>query len=110
MALLRIRDANGNVQEILAIRGNDGKDYVLTEADKQEIAALISGDGVDLSKYALKTDIPDLTGYALKSDMPDLTGYALKTDIPDVSKFMTEDEVLTLIQANMPVNGDEESY
>lgn len=51
--ILRIRDADGNVQEILAIRGEDGKDgingkdgadgkdYVLTEADKQEIAAMV---------------------------------------------------------------------
>ncbi len=57
--ILRIRDSNGNVQEILAIRGEDGKDgkdgaagangrdgvdgkdYVLTEADKQEIATMV---------------------------------------------------------------------
>lgn len=128
MALLKIRDANGQVHEIASIKGND---YILTDADKREIAEMVtalmsvnavSGDAPDLSLYALKTDIPDLTGYALKtdipdltgyalkSDIPDLTGYALKTDVPDVSKFMTEDEVLTLIQANMPVNGDEESY
>lgn len=87
MAILKIRKSNGNVQEILAIRGNDGKDYILTEADKQEIAAMISNGGsIDLSKYALKTDIPD------------------------VSEFVTEDDVLALIQANMPGNGDEESY
>ena len=41
MAILKIRDADGNVQEILAIKGEDGKDYVLTEADKQEIANII---------------------------------------------------------------------
>lgn len=35
MAILKIRDANGTVQEILAIKGDD---YVLTDADKQEIA------------------------------------------------------------------------
>lgn len=128
MALLKIRDANGNVQEILALRGND---YVLTEADKREIAEMVtalmsvnavSGDAPDLSLYALKTDIPDLTGYALKSEIPDLTGYALKAEIPDVSGFakkaelpdvsgfMTEVQVLALIQANMPTSGDEVSY
>ena len=84
MALLKIRDANGNVQEVLALRGND---YVLTDADKQEIAALIPSNGTI-----------------------DLSAYALKTEIPDVSEFMTEEQVLALIQANMPVNGDEESY
>lgn len=53
MSILKIRDKNGNVQEILAIRGKDGKDgingtngtdgkdYVLTEADKQEIATKV---------------------------------------------------------------------
>lgn len=128
MALLKIRDANGNVQEVLAIRGND---YVLTDADKREIAEMVtalmsvnavSGDAPDLSLYALKTDIPDLTGYALKSELPDVTGYALKTEIPDVSgfakkaelpdvsAFMTEAQVLALIQANMPTSGDEVSY
>ena len=39
--ILRIRDENGNVQEILAIRGED---YVLTEADKQEIATKVVGE------------------------------------------------------------------
>jgi hypothetical protein len=47
MAILKIRDADGNVKEILAIKGEDGKDgkdgvdgknYVLTDADKQELA------------------------------------------------------------------------
>lgn len=48
MAILKIKDANGNVQEILAIKGEngkdgkDGKDYVLTDADKQEIANQIA--------------------------------------------------------------------
>lgn len=39
--ILRVRDADGNVQEILAIRGEDGKNYELTEADKQEIAEMV---------------------------------------------------------------------
>ncbi len=39
--ILRIRDENGNVQEVLAIRGEDGKDYVLTEEDKREIAGMV---------------------------------------------------------------------
>lgn len=41
--ILRIRDANGNIQEVLAIKGEDGKDYVLTEANKQEIATMVVG-------------------------------------------------------------------
>lgn len=47
MAILKIKDAEGNIHEILAIKGEkgkdgvDGKDYVLTDADKEEIAALL---------------------------------------------------------------------
>ena len=59
MMILRVRDADGNIQEILVIKGDngkdgidgkdgvdgsdgiDGKDYVLTAADKQEIAAIV---------------------------------------------------------------------
>ena len=104
MALLKIRDANGNVQEVFALRGND---YVLTDADKREIAEMVTAL---MSVNAVSGDAPDLSLYALKTDIPDLTGYALKTEIPDVSEFMTEEQVLALIQANMPVNGDEESY
>lgn len=49
MAILKIRDEGGNVQEILAIKGEKGE--MLTEADKQEIvnavlAALPDGDEV----------------------------------------------------------------
>ena len=39
MAVLKIRDAEGTVQEVLAIKGED---YVLTEADKQEIAQIVA--------------------------------------------------------------------
>lgn len=56
MAILKIRDAEGNVQEIATLKGDAGKDYVLTEADKQEIAEMAaeivlanipSAEGVD---------------------------------------------------------------
>lgn len=62
MAILRIKDENGNVIEILAIKGRDGKDgddYILTEADKREIAGMVEGGGGtgDLSAYALKSDV-----------------------------------------------------
>jgi hypothetical protein len=55
--ILRVRDNEGKIIDIPAIKGDPGKDYVLTEADKAEIAeqaaALIDasllsvlGDGV----------------------------------------------------------------
>lgn len=89
MSILKIRDKDGNVQEILAIRGEDGKDYVLTEKDKQEIAAMISASAIapvdiDTSDFALKSDIPDVSGFALKTDIPDVSGFAKKSEIPSV--------------------------
>lgn len=53
MAILKMRDAEGNVHEILALKGDN---YVLTEDDKQEIAALVGGN-VDFSNYVTKDDI-----------------------------------------------------
>lgn len=98
MSILKIRDENGNVQEILAIKGEDGKDYVLTEKDKQEIAAMVSAGAVatvdiDTSDFALKTDIPDVSGFALKTEIPDVSGFALKTEIPNVSGFALKTDI-----------------
>ena len=42
MAILKIRDANGNVQEVLVIKGDKGDSYILTEADKIEIANIVA--------------------------------------------------------------------
>ena len=48
MAILKIRDSDGKVREILALKGDKGDNYVLTEADKQEIAAMVSAGAVSL--------------------------------------------------------------
>ena len=48
MSILKIRDENGNIIEIPALKGDrgepgaDGKDYVLTDDDKQEIASIVA--------------------------------------------------------------------
>lgn len=58
----------------------------------------------DLSDYALKTDIlpfPDLSDYALKSEIP---------VVPDVSAYQTEEQVIALIEANMPASAEEVEY
>lgn len=83
MAILKIRDSEGNIQEIIAIKGED---YVLTEADKQEIADLVKASlgGVDLSNYYTKVE----------------------TD----AKFLTEAQVLNLIQRNMPTSAEGVDY
>lgn len=62
--ILRIRDSNGNVQEVLAIRGEDGKDYVLTEEDKREIASMIEASLVGAAQTALADDEEECVGIA----------------------------------------------
>ena len=61
MAILKIRDAEGNVHEIHCIKGDkgdrgekgdNGDAYVLTDADKQEIAEMVAsmlGSGDEVS-------------------------------------------------------------
>lgn len=108
MAILKIRDADGNIQEILAIKGNDGKDYVLTDADKQEIAAMVSGGSQDLSMYALKSEIP--TNNNQLENGADYWGYTEVSEYVLSYGFQNEDQVLALIQANMPASAEEVDY
>ena len=65
---------------------------------------IIAGGGgsIDLSNYYTKAEVD--------AKIPDVSGFALKTEIPDVSVYQTETQVIALIQANMPVSGDEVSY
>ena len=206
MHILRTRtDANSPWVEIDALvgpvgpKGEDGKDYILTEADKEEIAdkidlstyatqefvsqkiaeAELAESEVDLSAYYTKSEVDnaieeaqpdlsnyttkseleaevkaaisesislpnyytksevdalipeevDLTPYALKTEIPSLDGYAKTADIPDVSGFIktipaeyitetelaakgyqTQAQVLALITSNLPASGEEVSY
>ena len=40
--------------------GKDGKDYVLTDADKQEIAGMVEVPGGDMSNYYTKSEVEQL--------------------------------------------------
>ena len=75
--------------------------YTKLEVD-QKLLDIPSVQPVDLSPYALKTEIPvipDLSSYALKSEIPvipDLSQYALKSEIPaevDHSQFLTAEDL-----------------
>lgn len=69
MAILKIRDADGNIQEILAIKGKDGKDYILTDEDKREIAEMIASSvaaPVDVSSYLTEEQVLAL----IRENMP----------------------------------------
>ena len=63
--ILRIRDAEGNVQEVFAIKGEDGKDYVLTEADKREIASMVAASAVSLTDYVTEEQVQTMIENAI---------------------------------------------
>lgn len=104
--------------------------YTKTETDAQIENAVAAIPQPDLSKYALKTDIPSTTGLATEKYVDDkiatipsvdLTDYAKKTDIPDTSGFttmaaveakgyQTEAQVNALIAANGGGSSVEEIY
>ena len=50
--------------------GKDGEDYVLTDADKAEIAGMVPGADVDLSEYYTKTEIDNLLANLPAGDIP----------------------------------------
>ena len=112
-AILRVRDSDGNVIEILAIKGADGKDYVITEADYQAIANIVSGmvaapetPSADLSNYYTIEQTNTAISNAIDGiefPSPDLRGYALKSEIPTVptkvSAFTNDAGYLTAHQS-----------
>lgn len=49
-SILRVRDKNGNIIDIPFVKGDKGDTYVLTEADKQEIADAVLANFVDVSE------------------------------------------------------------
>lgn len=85
--------------------GKNGNDYVLTQADKEEIAGMVDVSGgadVDLSNYYTKTESDNQ--FALKTEIPSVEGLATETyvdnaitniDIPevDLSSYYTKNEV-----------------
>ena len=97
MAILRIRDKDGNVHEILAIRGEN---YVLTEQDKEEIASMISdsdgnGNFSALTDHKNNTSNPHgvtaeqigaVTQEELEEALANVGGVVGTTFIPSVSE------------------------
>lgn len=60
MAILKIRDSNGNIQEILAIKGDS---YILTEADKMEIANMVAALVVSPANLTKVSEFENDAGY-----------------------------------------------
>lgn len=56
MSVLTIRDENNNIIDIPAIKGDKGEKgdtYMLTEADKEEIADIVLANFTDVSEAGL---------------------------------------------------------
>lgn len=61
MAILRVKNQYGEWEEVLAIVGPPGKDYVLTESDKQQIAEMAAElvdvpDGPDTPHFEIDNE------------------------------------------------------
>lgn len=88
---------------------------------KEETDNAINAAKPDLTGYATQswvegkgylTQHQDLSKYALKTEIPSLDGYAKTTDIPDVSGYQTAEQVNAAINTAIAAitNGEEVSY
>lgn len=102
---------------IEAIPEVDLSAYATKEELRKAIAA-IDFPTVDLTSYALKTEIPSLAGYAtedyvdqkiedIEHPQQDLSDYAKKSELPDTTGLASETWVTQMIQ-NAQLNGDKE--
>ena len=73
MAVLRVKDENGNVIDIPAIKGDD---YILTEEDKKEIADMISPDTTKTYEAVLTAESGDFFPVAESNNKISLTATA----------------------------------
>lgn len=89
-----------------------------TKEELQEAIKNIDFPTVDLSLYALKSEIPSLAGYAtedyvnqqiegIEHPQQDLSDYAKKSEIPDTTGLASETWVNQMIQ-NAQLGGDQE--
>ena len=102
MAILRIKDANGVVHEVLAIKGKDGKDYVLTEEDKREIASMVAAgvSSTDLTPDAVPTKVSEFendAGYLTEKQVQEMIENAIantqggENEVAVIISFSIED-------------------
>ena len=64
--VLKIRDADGNEQEILVIKGAKGNDYALTATDKQQIAAIVSQEITATADMVIERSVTEIVSDAVK--------------------------------------------
>ena len=102
VGVLRFRNSEtGEWQEINAIKGEPGKDYVLTEADKEEIAQNVGTDNFytksEIDNKLDEMNAPNFDDYYKKSEVynKDEVDEKLKDVDVDLSDYYTKDEVDT---------------
>lgn len=74
MAILKIRDEHGKVQEIIAIKGED---YVLTEADKREIAEMVAASLVSATDLTPVSAFENDAGYITENQVQQMIENAI---------------------------------
>ena len=75
MAILKIRDADGKVQEIPVIKGDKGDNYVLTDEDKREIANMIAASvSTNITKVS---EIENDAGYLNEQQVQKMIEHAI---------------------------------
>ena len=86
--------------------GKDGQDYVLTDADKAEIADMVEGGTVDLSNYYTKSQTDSAIEAALEDiEVAEAPVYYLTAASGDLSYFASDAENIKLIAQHF-ANGD----
>ena len=74
MAILKIRNKNGVMEDVPCLRGRDGKDYIITEDDKSEIAADVL-NRMDVAGYAKNDDVNKAITAAITAYDADAAAY-----------------------------------
>ena len=104
------RGPQGRTGITLTSSGEIDTSGLATEQYVDEKIASISGAEVDLSNYYTKAEtVTDAIANIDVSGSVDLSGYALKTEIPDVSGFQTEAQVNALINTAIAAITDGEA-
>lgn len=114
IGILRIKDAEGNWQEIEAIRGpkgEDGTNYVLTAEDRTEIAGMVNADGDGLTILEDENGKLSTAIGGYKEEKEISTIYESESvysgeDVDEIEGELTEEEVemITEADANFSAN------
>jgi hypothetical protein len=109
-------DSGTSSMDLKGERGNKG-----CRGAQGRAGVILKPDGtIDTTGYATEEYVDnavenildaniDLTDYVKKSELPDVSGFVTMAQV-EAKGYLTEAEVLDLIQANIPASGDEVSY